>query len=200
MRLAFWRRSRPSLAYMPQPKMRTADMMYHVAGAGDITDAVGVAELLDTFVAGFEDQLTAQVARLARDAGQSFVAEPMRLLFRGPARERTWQRAWKVVSSHEVMLRVTVEVDEADPDVVRGCVNTGTVAESRIGRSEPESSAHLSGRVSYFRDQLLANAHAVMEGQQLVAKRRADLIGHQAPAVDVMRAEIERLSKSKPLF
>jgi hypothetical protein len=174
-------------------------MMYHVAESG-LHDAVSIAELLDTFVRGFEDQITARISRLAIDNRQTFVAEPITLLFRGPARARTWQRAWKVVSMHEVVLRVTVEVDETAPVLVRGCVNSSVVAESGLGVLIPETSAHLSARSAYFRDRLITQAAATMGGVSLDVRRKANLVGHPATAVQTMRDQIERLAQPEPLL
>jgi hypothetical protein len=199
MNAAFWRSPKPATQYAPPVHIRTPEMMYRVAEPG-ITDDISLPELLDTFVSGFEDQLTARISHLALDVHQTFVVEPIRLLFRGPERTRTWQRAWKIVSSHEVLLRVTVDVDENEPQVVRGCVNSSVVAEGGLGQAEPETSQHLSGRTTYFRERLLAGAHAAMDGNALVARRRADLIGRQAPAIQLMREEMERTAKPEPLF
>lgn len=177
MKFTLWRRAPKAPVHETPLHTRAPEMMYCVTDSA-VLDDVSVPELLETFVAGFEDQLTTEIARLAMEAAQTFVVEPIRLVFRGPARIRCWQRAWKIVSMHGVVLRVTVDVDEMHPGLVIGCVNTSTVAESVLGTQETKSSAHLSQRTAYFRERLLSNARAVMFGQALTVKRRADLVGH----------------------
>ena len=190
MRLDFWRPSRPAPQYRPLSRFLTPEMLYAPPGEPPAKPPV-VPELLSTFVDGFEDQVAAEVSRLARVAGQTYVAEPTRLIFRGYAHGRTWQRAWKIVSTHEVTLRVAVEMDEAHPEIVRATVNSTVAVEMPLGSPEPESSAHLSARISFFRERLLAHARLAMGGRELVAQRRAELVGHPARVDEPAAAGLE---------
>ncbi len=78
-----------------------------------------------------EDDVVATMQSICRDRGEVLVSDPVRRVFLGQERTRTWERAWKTCSKVGVSARVAIAVEEALPEDVLGKVNSRVVAHIR---------------------------------------------------------------------
>jgi len=75
-----------------------------------------------------EDDIVATLQSICRARNEVLVRDPVRRVFLGPQRDRSWERAWKTCSAFGVATRVVIAVEEANPNLVLAKVNSKIVA------------------------------------------------------------------------
>jgi hypothetical protein len=75
-----------------------------------------------------EDDIVATMASIARGRGEMLVSDPVRMVLHTVGRIKTWERAWKSCSTSGVSCRVSISIEEKDPDELEVRVNSRVVA------------------------------------------------------------------------
>lgn len=75
-----------------------------------------------------EDDIVATMASIARGRGELLVSDPVRMVLHTVGRIKTWERAWKSCSTLGVSCRVSISIEEKDPDELEVRVNSRVVA------------------------------------------------------------------------
>ncbi len=83
-----------------------------------------VPMLVNWMAREMDSEIRGMIDRVAAEMSENVVVEPVRFVLFGVERVRTWERSWKVVSHHGVSLRVAIAVEEKQPDVVLGKMNS----------------------------------------------------------------------------
>lgn len=134
------------------------------------------ARQVDAVIAG-------AVRAVSEDAGQQFVADPIRLLHVGIDRTRTWERMWKSVSHLGISLRVLVAIAEPEPDTVLAKVNGNVVAAVALPAAETRRRSDETGDESdpaivAFRDAITHAVVAAVTSWDAIERARAADVVH----------------------
>ena len=83
-----------------------------------------VPSLVNWVTRELDADVDAVIHHVAAALGEDVVVEPIRFVLFGVDRTRTWERSWKVVSHFGISLRIAIAVEENQPDLVLGKVNS----------------------------------------------------------------------------
>jgi hypothetical protein len=75
-----------------------------------------------------EDDIVATMASIARGRNEVLVSDPVRMVLHTVGRIKTWERSWKSCSTLGVTCRVSISIEEKNPDELEVRVNSRVVA------------------------------------------------------------------------
>lgn len=113
-----------------------------------------------------EDDIVHTMQCICRDRGEVLVSDPVRRVFLGQQRIRTWERAWKACSKVGVSARVAIAVEEAQPGEVLAKVNSHVVAQIRAPLEDIGDEPQLEVVEFLFRELVMPIALALDRWQQ----------------------------------
>jgi hypothetical protein len=113
-----------------------------------------------------EDDIVDTMQGICRDRGEVLVSDPVRRVFLGHERIRTWERAWKSCSKVGVSTRVAIAVEEAQPSDVLAKVNSHVVAQIRAPLEHIGDEPQLEVVEFLFRELVMPIALALDRWQQ----------------------------------
>lgn len=132
---------------------RHVDGTHSEFGSSNQPDLGNPAPALATWVAReMDDDIRAMMEAISSEYRQVLVVDPVRFVLVGVGRVRTWERAWKVCAHIGVSLRVAIAIEESQPQVVHGRVNSRSVVELSVPPAEELDALEPPQAAAAFRD------------------------------------------------